>query len=146
MRSLLGQWWLLTVLAFGVIAMHHTPLAHADEARHAPPPAASSVEQGQSSHGVDRQLPAGAGENSAGENSASTASAADDHPAEGHGFLHLCLAILAGAAAVFALLVQKGPLPSLRSWVRSAIRPGIWRFRPPLPVPRRLALLCVLRL
>jgi hypothetical protein len=69
-----------------------------------------------------------------------------EHDGFGADLLHLCLAVLVtGAALVIALAVVRGgevvPVLRARSTGARATSPRA----PPLPVPRRLALLCVLR-
>jgi len=77
---------------------------------------------------------------------AAGASSPEEHSGHGTDLLHLCMAVLtAGAAVAIGLL----------AWRRAVVVPGaghliarlqiIGSRAPPLPVPRRLALLCVLR-
>ncbi|WP_143121719.1 hypothetical protein [Saccharopolyspora antimicrobica] len=114
-RPGLLRWGLLLVLAFCVVLMHHVP-----------------AQQHEPAH----------------QSAAAVQTAAVEHhepPADsGHGALHLCLAIIAG----FLVLL----LPQLRRALRAAAElprglavalPVL--LPPPLPVPRRLAALCVLR-
>ncbi|KAA5838136.1 hypothetical protein ABT337_05440 [Saccharopolyspora hirsuta] len=114
-RPGLLRWGLLLALALCVVVMHHVPAQH--EQSH--PPETAVVQ---------------------------TAAAEHHHPpaAPDHGALHLCLAIVVG----FLLLL----LPQLRRILRAAaelprnlavVLPVL--VPPPLPVPRRLAALCVLR-
>ncbi|MER5390484.1 hypothetical protein [Saccharopolyspora sp. NPDC002686] len=120
-RPGLLRWGLLLVLAFCVVLMHHVP-AQQHEQTHAPqPPAAVAMHAGAAEH---HEQPA---------------PAPDDH-----GALHLCLAIMLG----FLVLL----LPQLSRAIRAAAvlpryltaaLPAL--LPPPLPVPRRLAALCVLR-
>lgn len=67
-----------------------------------------------------------------------------DSAPDGHGALHLCLAI---AASFLALVAPRLRLvigtPSDMSFPR--LRRTLERARPPDPLPRRLAALCVLR-
>ena len=136
-RSALGPWWLLVLVAFGVVAMHHAPIAHGGPS--AMPPAVSAAHH---SEGAHPPLPTTHG----GETAIHvTHASAGDEPGTGHGLLHLCLAVLVAAAVVVLawLTLWIGPDTSSH---RSSVRTAIGRARPPLPVPRRLAVLCVLRL
>ncbi|MER7013581.1 hypothetical protein ABT324_19365 [Saccharopolyspora sp. NPDC000359] len=114
-RPGLLRWGLLLALALCVVVMHHVPAQH--EQSH--PPEAAVVQTAATEHHEPPATP--------------------DHDA-----LHLCLAIVAG----FLLLL----LPQLRRLLRIAaelprallvVLPVL--VPPPLPVPRRLAALCVLR-
>lgn len=143
-RSVFGPWWLLVLLAFGVVAMHHAPMAHAGGASPpgTPPPVSAAHHAAHDSVGPNQPMSA-----SAGGDTATHVPLVDeaDQPGVDHGLLHLCLAVLAGAAAVVIASLALRILPATAS-LRSSIPMGIGRARPPPPVPRRLAVLCVLRL
>ncbi|MBB5157672.1 hypothetical protein [Saccharopolyspora phatthalungensis] len=116
-RSELMRWGLLVVLALCVVLMHHVPAQH-DHAHHAPAAVATAA------------MP--------------TPDHGEPPPAPDHGLLHLCLAIIAGFFALLLPFLRRiasgfAELPGLLA------RTALDRFRPPTPVPRRLAVLCVLR-
>ena len=144
-RSLLGRWILLALLALGVVCMHHAPLAH--EHAHGfmatpMPPVVSAA----------HQASAGSGQHTADPGQATAVltplapMAAGHDSAAGHEWLHMCLAILVAAATLLAYLVLRTMVLPAPGSTASAIRVGTERFPPPEPVPRRLAALCVLRL
>lgn len=138
--SAFGPWWLLVMLAFGVVAMHHAPIAHAGGASlPGTPPAVSTAHH---SAGPNQPMPVSAGGDTAIH---VPLASAGDKPDMDHGLLHLCLAVLVGAAAVVIASLALRILPATAS-LRSSIPTGIGRARPPQSVPRRLAVLCVLRL
>lgn len=142
-RSTNGYGWLLALLAFGVMVMHHAPLAHASDSAPMPmPPALVQL------HGTHAAQAADVPHAQVGRSAEPAAhSSPDRQPAHEHGWLHLCLAILAAAIVLFAAhalrasaLLPKAPFRA------AALGPGRSRSRPPPPLPRRLAQLCVLRL
>ncbi|MEV0697214.1 hypothetical protein AB0I53_04755 [Saccharopolyspora sp. NPDC050389] len=115
-RSRLVRWGLLIVLALGVVLMHHVPAQH-----HQPhPPAAVAM------------------------HTAMPAEHNEPPAAPDHGLLHLCLAIAAGFIALLLPLLRRIASASAETPKPLAIT-AFTRFRPPTPVPRRLAVLCVLR-
>ncbi|WP_148272033.1 hypothetical protein [Saccharopolyspora spinosa] len=116
-RSRLVRWGLLVVLALGVVLMHHVPAQHHESH----PPAAVAMHHA--------GMPAGHGEPPA---------------APDHGLLHLCLAIAAGFIALLLPLLHRIASALAESPKPLAIT-AFTHFRPPTPVPRRLAVLCVLR-
>lgn len=143
-RLLLGRWLLLALLAFGVVVMHHAPLMDVqDSALAVTPPAATASHLAH----ADQVMPAGGDGGERGIHGLLVSAGGGSDVGTGHGFLHLCLAILAAAAG--------GLLAVLLSRARVVLQwPSTWSpfeacagwFPPPLPVPRRLAVLCVLRL
>lgn len=138
--SRIYRWGLLILLAFAVMVMHHAPGLH-DQA-HEVPPAVSAV-QTQHHQAHDPSVPV----ETSGARTASAATDVGDETqgSSSHGMLHLCLTIMLG----FALLLFSTVTGEVRSRLPRATserRAGLHRFRPPLPVPRRLAMLCVLRL
>lgn len=134
MRSLVGRWTLLALLVLGVVCMHHAPVAHA--IAHAP--ASAVVSAGHQDHAMKQDVLAV-------NVAAATNVAVGDVYADGHAMLHLCLAILVAAATLLAVLGLGLRRPSAAIQVRR-LQAGIGRFPPPVPVPRRLAALCVFRL
>ncbi|WP_190823231.1 hypothetical protein [Saccharopolyspora pogona] len=114
-RPRLVRWGILVVLALGVVLMHHVPAQH-----HESPPAAAAMHAG---------MPA--------EHSEPPA-------APDHGLLHLCLAIAAGFIALLLPLLHR-IASALAETPKPLAITAFTRFRPPTPVPRRLAMLCVLR-
>ncbi|GAA0503552.1 hypothetical protein [Saccharopolyspora thermophila] len=115
-RSEILRWGLLVALALCVVLMHHVPGEH--DQPHPPAAAAHHVAPVEHDPGP----------------------AAPDHGL----LLHLCLAVLTG----FVVLL----LPLLHRALRAAHERGDHLvtaardlFRPPTPVPRRLAALCVLQ-
>lgn len=138
MRSLVGRWCLLVLLVLGVVCMHHTPVAHG--VMHASGPAAVTA------HDSHVMKPGGSAMSGDAGASAMTAPAAGDAHLAGHDMLHLCLAILFAAAALLAFLVLRARRLPAAAEVRCVNRAGIGRYPPPVPVPRRLAALCVFRL
>jgi hypothetical protein len=124
-----GRWLLLVALVLGVALMHHIP-ASGGHGAHGNAAAVAAAHSAAADHGscpCDHVSPA----------------PADD---TGHAMLHLCLAIIVGVAVVVALWLRRVLRPAVQSLNRVLSRAGRERFRPPLPVPRRLAVLCVLRL
>lgn len=141
MRSLLGRWFLLVLLVLGVVAMHHAPLAPTfrDES---PRTSVSTASQHARSGDADRTVSAVDGSE---EDTSAFAVASGGESGIGHGLLHLCLTILTAAAAFLAVSARRVVLPTSGpkrqlGWTSSNRQP------PSLPVPRRLAVLCVLRL
>lgn len=115
-RSELMRWGLLVVLALCVVLMHHVPAEH-DQAH---PVAAVATH-------------------------AAMTTEHDESPvAPGHGLLHLCLAIVVGFLA-FAIPLFRRILSASADLPIRLVLASLDRFRPPTPVPRRLAVLCVLR-
>lgn len=141
-HSALARWVLLLALSAGMVLMHHIPGEH--NAHHSPSPAATASattghQQHQPAHAT---LPA----TEHADLSAADQNTVEHGPVQLDDLLHLCLAIIAGAAAL--LLTRHWKRGSLLG--RSAVRfsppcPRDRRRRPP-PVRRRLAELCVLRL
>ncbi|QGK70225.1 hypothetical protein GIY23_12430 [Allosaccharopolyspora coralli] len=140
-RSAFGPWWLLVLVAFAVVAMHHAPMTHANGS--SLPDMPSAVSAAHHSEGANQPLPTT--HVGAAAIAMSLVSAGSDEPGMGHGLLHLCLAVLVGAAAVVLAWLTLWIGPDTASH-RSSMPTGIGPARPPLPVPRRLAVLCVLRL
>lgn len=140
-RSMSGPWWLLVLLAFGVVAMHHLPFAHPGAASlpHVPPAISAMHDDSP----VEADHPMSSTHETA--TPAPLASAGDD-PSRGHGLPHLCLAILAAAAAVLTTPVMQVTTVPEAAPSPTSVHTGIGRVRPPLPGPRRLAVLCVFRL
>lgn len=134
-------WWgLLAVLVLSVVVMHHAPM-HGTSKTAAPASTAAAVPASpgtpHSPHGHNPNEPQIAPATATGQEHLQAPS--------GHGLLHLCLAILAGLALL--LVAAKGillPAPPARAGPRMPTALG-W-LAPPVPVPRRLATLCVLRL
>ncbi|QIZ33665.1 hypothetical protein [Saccharopolyspora sp. ASAGF58] len=135
-RSRLVRWGLLVVLALGVVLMHHMPAQHHEShppaapaaaamhagmpTEHSEPPAAAAMHAGMPTE--RRELPA----------------------APDHGLLHLCLAIAAGFIALLLPVLHR-IASALAGTPKPLAITAFTRFRPPTPVPRRLAMLCVLR-
>ncbi|MCI2421745.1 hypothetical protein MOQ72_30345 [Saccharopolyspora sp. K220] len=115
-RSELIKWGLLVVLALCVVLMHHVPAQH-DQAH---PPAAVAT------------------------HSAMAAEHSAPSPMPDHGLLHLCLAIAAGFVLLLLPLLRR-IASALAEPSRLLMRTALEQLRPPTPVPRRLAVLCVLR-
>ncbi|MEV0053404.1 hypothetical protein AB0H34_23245 [Saccharopolyspora shandongensis] len=115
-RSRLVRWGLLVVLALGVVLMHHVPAQH-----HQSHPSAAMA-----------------------THSAMPTEHSEPPAAPDHGLLHLCLAIAAGFIALLLPLLHRIASASAENPKPIAIR-AFTLFRPPTPVPRRLAVLCVLR-
>ncbi|SFS89312.1 hypothetical protein [Saccharopolyspora flava] len=115
MRPTALRWALLLVLALGVVLMHHVPAQH-EPHRH---PATAQVQ-------LTSEL------------------TASDHDSPAHGLLHLCLAV---AASFLALLAPRlrADLGVIAEMPPPRFRRTLERARPPDPLPRRLAALCVLR-
>ena len=128
MRTGALRWTLLLVLALGVLLMHHVPTQHAPT-HHV---SAQPVPAQHDSHQVQRSVSAHAQVDSS------------DTAPDGHGVLHLCLALAVTFLALLAPRLGRAvgapvevSLPRLRRTLERA--------RPPDPLPRRLAALCVLR-
>ena len=134
-------WGLLAALLFGLVLMHHVPShgGHDPELAAVPTAAVGSGMAMTENHaaqcpcpaaGHDAPLPGGGGE------SGTTA------------LLHLCLAVLAALGGMLAAgLMLRGFLSQTGGNAGSAGRRiGLEYLRPPIPVSRRLAALCVLRL
>ena len=118
----------LAGVVVGLISMHHLSVFNGAPATDVAPASMPSM-----AATVDHEPAAGA-------------PSPEEHSGHGTDLLHLCLAVLmAGAAVVLGLL----------AWRRGTVVPGagnpiarlqiIGSRAPPLRVPRRLALLCVLR-
>lgn len=134
-------WGLLATLLFGLVLMHHAPShgGHDPELAAVPTAAVGSGMAMTDNHAA--QCPCPAGDHDAplpggGDQSGTTA------------LLHLCLAVLAAFGGMLAAgLMLRGSLshtdgsPGSAGW-----RIGLEYLRPPVPVSRRLAALCVLRL
>lgn len=129
-RSRIFRWGLLLTLTLGVVLMHHTPGTHDATS----PPAHT--------HAV-----------SAASITATAEGACECHTpmdhfgalfSSGHGALHLCLAILIGFAVTSLVTLGRGPDATAPGLKRGLAPPGGPR-RPPIPVARRLAVLCVMR-
>lgn len=160
---------LLVGLVLGVLLMHHVPAGHGGHGQvdgHAATasqqPSAPQQPSASQQHTVTSQqhAVAGAHARTAAEHRTTVNAATDQHglhdpaaragsidaiPAPQHDPLHLCLAILAGIASVLLPLLGKVSRPVVPV---PAPRRGIVRARPrapPSPVPRRLAVLCVLQ-
>ena len=139
-RSRSWLWGLLAVLLFGLVLMHHAPShgGHDAELASAPTAAtdvaamthspASDCPCPPSDH--DSPLPSGPG------GSRFTA------------LLHLCLAVLVALGAMVAAgLLRRAVIShSGENLGSTRQRIGVEHLRSPVPVPRRLAALCVLRL
>lgn len=140
-------WGLLAVLLFGLVLMHHTPSHGGHDSESAATAAVGSgVVMAESGvvdcpcPAVDHQapLPGGGGETLPGGGGETDVTA----------LLHLCLAVLAALGG----MVSAG---FVLRWTISPVRAGALSFgrrigseylRSSVPVPRRLAALCVLRL
>ncbi|MEV4646378.1 DUF6153 family protein [Saccharopolyspora sp. NPDC049357] len=129
-RSRVARWGLLVALALGVVLMHHAPGPHVSES----PPAHTLA---MSAAPITATADDGCECRHAGEHSGAPFSS-------GHDVLHLCLAILIGFAAFVLMAFRRGPGPTAAGPARSSTPPGM-RGRPPIPVARRLAVLCVMR-
>lgn len=134
------RWGLMVALAFGVLSMHHIP-AHADHGATKAPYAAGGA------HGLDA-VSAGHEAAPCDCDSSTRTPREGTVPAPGSPLLHLCLAIALTAMATIAVLAMRRgiPCPVIQGFGRSVARIGARHLRPPIPVPRRLAVLCVLRL
>ncbi|WP_406690427.1 DUF6153 family protein [Saccharopolyspora sp. ID03-671] len=115
MRPTALRWVLLLALALGVVLMHHVPAQH--DSHHSQHTATAQVQVAASEH--------------------------DDGSHE-HDLLHLCLAV---AASFLALLAPRlrADLGVIAEMPPPRFRRTLERARPPDPLPRRLAALCVLR-
>lgn len=129
-RSRVVRWGLLIALALGVVLMHHTPGPHVSASPPAHTHAMSAAPATAASEGGCEC--AHSGEHSGGPISS------------GHDALHLCLAILIGFAVFALMALRRGPGATVPSPGRGLSSPGLRR-RPPIPVSRRLAVLCVMR-
>ncbi len=138
--AVLGWWGLLAVLVLSVVVMHHAPM-HGTTTTPAPASTSAPVSAGpgtpQTPHGHDPDEPRAAPETATGHKHLQAPS--------DHGMLHLCLAVFAGLALFLA--AAKGLLlPALPPRAGPRMRTALGWLAPPVPVPRRLARLCVLRL
>lgn len=137
-RSRSWLWGLLAALLFSLVLMHHVPSHGGHDAGSVAVTAAAAgldmtmtdgraVERPGFAVDHDAPLPGGSGE------PGTTA------------LLHLCLAVLAALGGMLAVgLVQRETI--YHTGGSAGWRIGVANLRPPLPVPRRLAALCVLRL
>lgn len=125
------RWGLLVALLLGVVLMHHIPYQH--DRPHAEPPSAVTAEL---------PLPSATSDDGCDCHHASEHSGAPT-PSP-HDLLHLCLAILIGFAAFFLARVRCRRGTATPGPGSLLAVPGA-RTRPPVPVARRLAALCVLR-
>jgi hypothetical protein len=124
------RWGLLVVLALCVVLMHHVPAEH-DQAH---PPAAVATHAAMTTEHA--QPPAAA--------VVMTTEHGESPAAPDHGLLHLCLAVVVGFLAFVVPLLRRASGASAELPKRLVLA-SLDRFRPPTPVPRRLAVLCVLR-
>lgn len=129
-RSRVVRWGLLVALALGVVLMHHTPGPHVSASKPAHALAMSAAP-------ITATVDEGCEYRHAGEHSSAPSSS-------GHDLLHLCLATLIGFAAFMLVATRRGPSAAIADLGRSLAPPGMRR-RPPIPVARRLAVLCVMR-
>jgi hypothetical protein len=119
----LYRWGMMVALALAVILMHHVPEQH-DRAHETSETGVVHV-VGAAHH--EAALPV-----------------FDDPLADsGHSMLHLCMAIVVGMAVL--LLAAAREIPGAAPDSERLRRTARSLFRPPSPVPRRLAVLCVLR-
>lgn len=132
-------WGVLTVLLFALVLMHHAPSHGGHDSGLVSPSALGPVLAMVDQSGAacpcpavdhDAPLPGGSGE------SGSTT------------LLHLCVAVLAALVGTLAAgFLLRGSSSRADGNAGSAGRRiGLPELRPPIPVPRRLAALCVLRL
>ena len=136
-RSRSWLWGLLAALLFGLVLMHHVPSHGGHDAGSVVVPAAAAglgmtMTDGRAAQclcpAVDHDAPPPGG---SGEPGTTT-------------LLHLCLAVLAALGGMLAVgLMLRG---TTSHTIGSGWRIGLAYLRPPVPVPRRLAALCVLRL
>ncbi len=155
---------LLVGLVLGVLLMHHVPAGHGGHGQVDGHAAAASQQHAAASQqratASQHHTGAGAHARTATEHRSPVEAATDQHglrdpaaraasidaiPAPQHDPLHLCLAILAGIAALLLPMLGKVSRPVE---LVPAPQRGIVRARPrapPSPVPRRLAVLCVLQ-
>lgn len=138
-RSRPLRWGMLVVLALGVILMHHAPALHTP-AHEGPAVAAVHSTQVHTIAGSASLM-----EQASEKTMLSKVSNPDDTLDSSHAMLHMCLAIVTGLALLL-LTAATGLLQVRLPWAKHAPYKSRSRFRPPLPVPRRLAVLCVLRL
>lgn len=135
-RSALARWVLLLALTAGMVLMHHVPGGHGQHH-----PAAAATAPATSDHGQHQSA----------HEAPPTAEQAQHNtdqpgPVQLDDLLHLCLAIIAGAALLLLnRLRNRGALPGIPAVRFSPPLPRARRRRPP-PTRRRLAELCVLRL
>lgn len=130
-------WGLLAALLLGLVLMHHVPSHGGHDAESAAVSAAAAA-SGMAMTDGPAQCPCPAVDHNA-------------PPPSGSGepgttaLLHLCMAIL---AALGGMLAAGGMLRGTisRTVGSPGRRFGVAYLRPPVPVPRRLAALCVLRL
>lgn len=132
-------WGLLTVLLFGLVLMHHTPSHSAHDAGVASAPAAADITSMSDSPASNCPCPATDHNDSLPGGSSGPGSTA---------LLHLCLAVLAALGSILtAGLALRGTIAHIGRNIGLMGRwTGLEYLRPPVPVPRRLAALCVLRL
>lgn len=144
-RSFLGGWPLLVVLALGVVAMHHAPFIQEHSGTTALGTASAA---GHSSGHVDsdRSGRFSASGNGAGMVMPAPLVAAEEGHSSGHGGLHPCLALHGGAAAFLGVLGLLASIPPSPIPTRPGGHAAIPRIRLPPRLLRRLAVLCVLRL
>ncbi|MBE9375960.1 hypothetical protein IQ251_16030 [Saccharopolyspora sp. HNM0983] len=136
-RGMLARWLLLLALSAGMVLMHHVPGGHGE---HHSPAAAASTEHGAAPPAHAAPDPA------APAHAAADQTGGEPGPVQLDDLLHLCLAIIAGAALLLLdLRRNRGPLHGLPTIRTPRVHP-VSRRRPPPPVRRRLAELCVLRL
>lgn len=127
-RSGIARWGLLVVLTLGVVLMHHAPGQHG---LHSPPPHSATASTAVSTAEQGRERPHSAEHG--------------DMPASSpHQLLHLCLAILLGFATFLFFWRRRRPA-TLASHSRRWLSLWPQGARPPVPLARRLAVLCVMR-
>lgn len=144
-RSVLERWCLLVVLALGVVAMHHAPFLQEHSGTTALGTASAAVHASGhvGSGGSDRLSASG---NGAGRVVPAPLVAAEEGHSAGYGGLHPCLAVHVGAAAFLGVLGLLATIPPSSIPIRPGGQVAMPWIRPPPPVLRRLAMLCVLRL
>ena len=134
-------WGLLAVLLlFGLVLMHHTPGHGGHDAELAADPlAATSVVAMTDSPAADCPCPATDHDSPLPSGTGGPGATA---------LLHLCLAVLVALGAMVAAgLLRHAIISHTGGNLGSAGRRiGLEHVRPPVPVPRRLAALCLLRL
>ncbi|MFC3960962.1 hypothetical protein [Nocardia jiangsuensis] len=141
---------LWATLAVAVLGMHHTPTL-VQATSHSMPTVVAGHDDHHAMPASDSpSMAAGHGDGCCGQVAAGQTPSPGAGPAgEGHGghdLLHLCLAImtaLAGVTLIVLALAWRGPAAVPR--MGGGLRPGAFARPPPLPVARRLAVLCVLR-
>lgn len=134
-------WGMLTVLLFGLVLMHHVPSHGGHDAELAAVPTVAADSGVTVIEGRAADCPCPATDHDA-------ALPGVPLPGGGSALLHLCLAVLATLGGMLAAgLVLRGIISHTGRDIGSAgRRVGVEYLRPPVPVPRRLAALCVLRL